>query len=143
MSLTVDPLPYKPSVVLQPTTVCTCIAHALIHHHDHQMSNLEWLETGNIWLDLVLYAIAPIIVHIAVPDALNFSLGTLAFGVIFSACIPLYRRWGRMAQNRLRANGVSLYYRVRNAYETTIRYEKEVRCARAAPRCAAVFLLLS
>lgn len=101
------------------------------HAHTHQMSNLEWLETGNTWLDVALYSIAPIIIHIAVPDALNFSMGTLAFGVIFSACIPLYTRWGRMARNRLRANGASLYYRVRNAYQTTIRFEKEVRRVRA------------
>eukprot|EP00903_Cladosiphon_okamuranus_P005574 g5549.t1 len=90
-------------------------------------SKLEWLDTGNTWLDFVLYSIAPIIVHIAVPDVLNFSLSTLAFGVIFSACIPLYRRWGRMARDQLRANGVTLYYRVRNAYETTVRFEKETK----------------
>eukprot|EP00752_Nemacystus_decipiens_P016300 g14577.t1 len=89
------------------------------------VSNLEWLETGHTWLDFVLYSIAPIIIHIAVPEVLNFSLGTLAFGVVFSASIPLYRRWGDIAQQRLRANGVSLYYKVRNAYETTIRFEKE------------------
>ena len=101
-----------------------------------QTNNLEWLETGNTWLDFVLYSIAPIVIHIAVPDALNFSLGTLAFGVVFSASIPLYRRWGGMAQQRLRANGVSLYYRVRNAYETSIRFEKEVCMCTTMPRAA-------
>lgn len=108
------------------------------------MSNLEWVETGNTWLDLVLFSIAPIVIHVAVPDALNFSLGTLAFGVIFSASIPLYRKWGDMVRQRLRANGVSLYYRVRNAYETVIRFEKEVRCCelRAALRCATLFSAL-
>ena len=90
------------------------------------MSKLEWLDTGSTWLDFVLFSIAPIVVHIAVPDALNFSLGTLAFGVVFCASIPLYRRWGNMARHRLRANGVDLYYRVRNTYETTISFEKEV-----------------
>lgn len=141
---------YPPSnfCVLKPKNVFNDDVHHARTTHHHQVSNLEWLETGNIWLDLVLYSIAPIVIHIAVPDALNFSLSTLAFGVIFSASIPLYRRWGGMAQQRLRANGVSLYYRVRNAYETTIRFEKEVRiyvCAmmvlRAALRCAAVYLL--
>lgn len=108
-----------------------------IHTYERtQTSNLEWLNTGNVWLDCVLYSIAPVIVHIAVPDAVNFSLGTLACGVLFSGSIPLHQKWGDQAQRRLRANGVSLFYKLRNAYETTIRFEKEVRICMYDGFCA-------
>ena len=91
-----------------------------------QMSKLEWVDTGNVWVDCVIFSLAPIVIHLVVPDTFNFSLGSLAFGILFAASIPLYREKGERVQARLRASGISLFYKLRDRYETVIEFEKEV-----------------
>jgi len=91
------------------------------------MTKLEWVDTGNVWVDCLIFSLVPIAIHLAVPDTLNFSLGTLALGILFSASIPVYRRerWERI-KAQLREGGIGLFYKLRDRYETVIKFEKEV-----------------
>lgn len=98
-----------------------------------QGSIMERLSTGNIWIDTAIAAIIPIAMRFLLPaGAYKPISGHLALDVIFLASIPVLRAKGDDIQTRLRAGGVSLFYSLRNTYETTIRFQKDVSTGLAA-----------
>ena len=88
---------------------------------------LERLSTGNPWIDTFIAALIPIAMHLFLPPGAYKPLsGSVALDAILLASAPLLRAKRRGAQSQLRAGCVRLFYSLRNTYETTIRFQKEV-----------------
>lgn len=54
------------------------------------------------------------------------TAGTIAVYSVFVMGIPLVRANWPQFQQQMQANGVTLVYGMRNTYETTIRFQKQV-----------------
>lgn len=86
---------------------------------------MDGLSTQNVWIDTVVAAAIPFVIHLFMPD--KSLSGNLGWDVLLLASIPLFRaKWG-VFQEHVRAGGMDLFCRLRNKYETTIRFEKKVR----------------
>lgn len=89
---------------------------------------MDRLSTGHIWIDTVIAALIPIAMHFLLPaSAYKPILGHPSLDAMFLAIIPLLRAKSHVIRTRLRADGISLVYSLLNTYETTIRFQKEVR----------------
>ena len=71
--------------------------------------------------------------HLLLPAGAYKPLsGSVALDAVLLASVPLLRSKRRGAQSQLRAGCIRLFYSVRNTYETTIRFQKEVCSAALA-----------
>lgn len=99
-----------------------------------QGSILDRLSTGNVWVDTALAAVIPVAMHYFLPGRSYKPLsGHLALDAMFLAVAPLLRAKRRHIQARLRAGVAGVFHGMRNTYETTIRFQKEVCFLRACP----------
>lgn len=96
-------------------------------HPNKQGNILERLSTGNVWIDTFIAAVIPFAMDFLLPPGTYKPLsGSLALDAFLLAAMPLLRRSRNGVQSRLRAGGLSLWYSMRNTYETTVRFQKEV-----------------
>lgn len=100
---------------------------------------MDRLSTGHIWIDTIIAAMIPIFMYLLLPaSTYKPIMGHPLLDVIFLASIPLLRVKRRVILARLRADGISLFYSLRNTYETTIKFQKEVQTVRTGPPMAHV-----
>lgn len=96
------------------------------HHHHRQGNILERLSTGNPWIDTCIAALIPLAMYLLLPAGTYKPVsGSAALDAVLLVSVPLLRA-RRNAQSQLRACGIRLFYSLRNTYETTIRFQKEV-----------------
>lgn len=55
------------------------------------------------------------------------TAGTIAVYSVFIVGVPLLRANWSQIQQQMQASGATLLYGMRNTYETTIRFQKQVR----------------
>lgn len=85
------------------------------------------MSTGNVWVDTLIAVVIPVAMHYLLPAGSYTPVsGHFGLDMLVLGSIPLIRSKWRDTQERLRASGVSLFYRLINTYETTICFEKEV-----------------
>ena len=86
---------------------------------------MNQLSTGNLWIDVVIAAVIPVAMRILTP---NKSIsGSLALDMLFLGCIPIFRSKWTAFRDHAKAKGIDLMFWLRNSYQTTIEFEKEVR----------------
>lgn len=104
---------------------------------------MDRVSTGITSVDAVIAGVIPIVLHFLMPG-MSVS-GSLVIDVLFMAAIPIFRAKWMDFRYFLVMGGVNLYDRVRNKYETTVEFEKEVcllvfdllgslRCIEGCPR---------
>lgn len=54
------------------------------------------------------------------------TAGVVGLYIVFVTGIPLMRANWHHIQQQMQASGASLFYGVKNAYQTTVRFEKQV-----------------
>lgn len=85
---------------------------------------MDRISTGITLVDAVIAGAIPIVLHFLMPG--KSISGSLAIDVLFMAGIPIFKANWRVLRSFLVTGGVNLFDRVRNKYETTIEFEKEV-----------------
>ncbi|CAM9351235.1 unnamed protein product [Ascophyllum nodosum] len=86
---------------------------------------MNQLSTGNLWIDVVIAAVIPVAMRILTP---NKSIsGSLALDMLFLGCIPIFRSKWTAFRDHAKAKGIDLMFWLRNSYQTTIEFEKEMK----------------
>lgn len=88
---------------------------------------MERLSTGNVWIDTFIAAVVPFAMHLFLPPGTYKPIsGSLALDAVLLATMPVLRRSRHGFQSLVRASGIGLWYNMKNTYETTVRFQKEV-----------------